>query len=58
MVYLHNVHVTLFELLELPSIDVYFYSIVNNTLIDKYIGKKILRRRKKREGEYNVFLIR
>jgi len=40
MVYLRNVHInTVLELSEFPSIDVYFYSIVNDTLIDKHIGK-------------------
>jgi len=39
MVYLHNVNMILFELLELPSLFDVYYMIVKDTLIDKYIGK-------------------
>ena len=39
IVYLHNVYIKLFELSELPSINVFFYSLVNDLIMDKYIGK-------------------
>ena len=37
--YLRNVHITLRELSEFPSVVFYFVILYKNTLINKYIGQ-------------------
>jgi hypothetical protein len=57
MVYPHNVHMIFLELSELPSINIFFYSIVNDSLIDKYIGKNFETQKKYKNWNFDLLFI-